>query len=135
MDKNDIVGALGGLAQATRLEVFRKLVAAEPHGLAAGEIAQALGVPHNTMSSHLAILTRAGLASSERKSRSIIYRANIATLSELLTYLIRDCCGGRPEICAPLAASINPCCAPRQVAPTDAQAAMKTHPVGKRVKP
>lgn len=88
------------------------LVAAEPEGLAAGEIAQALGIPHNTLSSHLAILTRAELAWGERRSRSIIYRASLATLSQALTYLVKDCCGGRPEICAPLVSGLSPCCVP-----------------------
>lgn len=112
MDKTRVVDTLSCLAQATRLEVFRLLVAAEPEGLAAGEIAQALGIPHNTLSSHLAILTRAELAWGERRSRSIIYRASLATLSQALTYLVKDCCGGRPEICAPLVSGLSPCCVP-----------------------
>jgi ArsR family transcriptional regulator len=110
MDKTGVVGTLACLAQATRLEVFRLLVAAEPDGLAAGEISQTLGVPHNTLSSHLAILTRAELVWGERKSRSIIYRASLATLSQALMYLIKDCCRGRPEICAPLVSGLSPCC-------------------------
>lgn len=114
MDKTQVVDTLGGLAQATRLEVFRMLVAAEPEGLAAGEIAAALGIPHNTLSSHLSILTRAELAWGERRSRSIIYRANLATLSQALIYLVKDCCGGRPEVCAPLLSCLSPCCAPAE---------------------
>src|SRR5262245_31880515 len=111
MDKTAVVDTLGCLAQATRLEVFRLLVAAEPDGLAAGEIAQALGVPHNTLSNHLAILTRAELVWGERRSRSIIYRASLVTLTQALTYLVKDCCGGRPEICTPLISGLTPCCA------------------------
>jgi ArsR family transcriptional regulator len=114
MDKMAVVDTLSSLAQATRLEVFRLLVAAEPDGLAAGEIAQTLGVPHNTLSNHLAILTRAELVRGERRSRSIIYRANLATLSRALTYLAKDCCGGHPEICAPLISGLSPCCAPKE---------------------
>lgn len=112
MDKTAVVDTLSCLAQATRLEVFRLLVAAEPDGLAAGEIAQTLGVPHNTLSNHLAILTRSELIWGERRSRSIIYRASLATLSETLTYLVKDCCGGRPEICSPLVSAFTPCCQP-----------------------
>ncbi|QIG46655.1 helix-turn-helix transcriptional regulator [Nordella sp. HKS 07] len=114
MDKTAVVDTLGCLAQTTRLEVFRLLVAAEPEGLAAGEIAQALGVPHNTMSNHLAILTRAELVWGERRSRSIIYRASLATLTQALTYLVKDCCGGRPEICTPLISGLTPCCVPEK---------------------
>lgn len=114
MDKIGVVDTLSCLAQGTRLEVFRMLVAAEPNGLAAGEIAQALGIPHNTLSSHLAILTRAELAWGERRSRSIVYRASLATLSEALMYLVKDCCGGRPEICTPLVSGLSPCCAPKE---------------------
>ena len=114
MDRTRVVDTLGCLAQATRLEVFRLLVAAEPDGLAAGEIAQTLGIPHNTLSNHLAVLTRAELAWGERRSRSIVYRASLATLSQALTYLVKDCCGGRPEICAPLVSGHNSCCVPKE---------------------
>jgi ArsR family transcriptional regulator, arsenate/arsenite/antimonite-responsive transcriptional repressor len=114
MDKTGVVDTLGSLAQPTRLEVFRLLVAAEPKGLAAGEIAQALGIPHNTLSNHLAVLTRAELAWGERRSRSIVYRASLATLSQALMYLVKDCCGGRPEICAPFVSGLSPCCAPEE---------------------
>lgn len=94
--------ALGALSQATRLEAFRLLVKCEPDGLPAGDIARQLDVPANTMSTHLAILSRAGLVTSERHSRSIIYRAHIETLRSLLLFLAKDCCGGRTDLCAPL---------------------------------
>lgn len=99
--------ALGALAQITRLEVFRILVRHEPNGLAAGEIARQLDVPANTMSTHLATLSRAGLLTSERHSRSIVYHANVATLRELMLFLARDCCGGNEELCAPLIAQLS----------------------------
>ena len=75
METEHAILALAALAQSTRLEVFRLLARHEPDGLAAGDIARALAVPQNTMSSHLSILTRACLVSSERHSRSIVYRA------------------------------------------------------------
>lgn len=109
MESTDAANALGSLAQVTRLEVFRLLVRHEPDGLAAGEIARQLGVPANTMSTHLAILTRAGLATSVRNSRSIIYRANIDALRDLMLFLAKDCCGGSEELCAPLAQQLV-CC-------------------------
>jgi ArsR family transcriptional regulator len=110
MDTRFAVDGLSALAQPTRLEAFRRLVMCEPEGLPAGEIARLLGVPHNTMSTHLGILERAGLISSERHSRSIIYRADLDRLRALVVYLLKDCCGGRPELCAPLIEDLVPCC-------------------------
>src|SRR5436190_13052291 len=101
MDAISISRALAGLAQATRLEVFRLLVETEPAGVSAGEIARQIGVPHNTMSSHLAVLANCGLVSSERKSRNIIYRADLRRFREIVLYLLKDCCAGKPEIRAP----------------------------------
>jgi arsenate reductase len=98
---------LAAFAQATRLDAFRLLVAREPDGIPAGEIARSLAVPHNTMSTHLAILTRAGLIGAERQSRSIVYRANLDRLRAVASYLFDDCCGGRPDLCAPLVQSLQ----------------------------
>jgi DNA-binding transcriptional ArsR family regulator len=111
MELSEITSTLAALAQPTRLEVFRLLVEHEPQGLAAGDIARILSVPQNTMSSHLAVLTRAGLIASQRHGRSIVYRANLTTLQHVMLYLIKDCCGGRPEVCAPLIASLTSGCA------------------------
>lgn len=110
MELEKAVLSLAALAQSTRLETFRLLVSKEPHGVAAGEIARSLAVPHNTLSSHLSILTHAGLISSTRHSRTIIYRANLEAFGKLAQYLLKDCCGGRPEVCAPLIADLNSCC-------------------------
>jgi ArsR family transcriptional regulator len=104
MESEHAILALAALAQSTRLGVFRLLVKYEPGGLAAGDIARELAVPQNTMSAHLAILARAGLVISERKSRSIIYRANLSALQDLTSFMVEDCCGGRAELCAPVAA-------------------------------
>ncbi|MDB5652702.1 MAG: transcriptional regulator, ArsR family [Tardiphaga sp.] len=101
MESETAILSLAALAQATRLDVFRLLVQHEPEGLAAGEVARALAVPQNTMSSHLAILARAGLVIGVRKSRSIVYRAHLAQLSGVVAFLMEDCCGGRAELCAP----------------------------------
>jgi ArsR family transcriptional regulator, arsenate/arsenite/antimonite-responsive transcriptional repressor len=67
-------------------------------------------VPQNTMSTHLAILTRAGLIIGERRSRSIIYRASLDRFRQIALFLLKDCCGGRAELCAPLIAELSPCC-------------------------
>src|ERR1700682_984332 len=104
MESEQVILALAALAQSTRLAVFRLLVKHEPDGLAAGDIARVVAGPQNPMSAHLAILARAGLVISERKSRSIIYRANLATFQDLTSFMVEDCCGGRAELCAPVAA-------------------------------
>ncbi|WP_307436989.1 ArsR/SmtB family transcription factor [Labrys monachus] len=110
MDTQETISALAALAQGTRLDVFRLLVQHEPEGLPAGEIARQTAVPHNTMSTHLGILTRAGLIRPERRSRLIIYRADLDKLRNVLAFLLKDCCGGHAEICAPLIADISACC-------------------------
>jgi DNA-binding transcriptional ArsR family regulator len=112
MEQNEALAAFTALSQPTRLDVFRLLIEREPGGLAAGDIARRMGVPHNTMSTHLAILARAGLIEAERHSRSIVYRARLGAVRALAGYLLKDCCGGRPEICAPLIADLSPCCPP-----------------------
>jgi DNA-binding transcriptional ArsR family regulator len=114
MENETTIAALAALAQATRLDVFRLLVRHEPEGLPAGEIARELATPHNTMSSHLAILSRAGLVRGERHSRSVVYRADLDRLREVMTYLVKDCCGGRAELCAPLIADLTCCTHPEQ---------------------
>jgi DNA-binding transcriptional ArsR family regulator len=100
MESEAVIVALAALAQSTRLDVFRLLVKHEPKGLAAGDIAKALAVPQNTMSSHLAILSRAGLVSARRFSRSIVYRADLGRLGAVVQFLLKDCCGGRADLCA-----------------------------------
>jgi ArsR family transcriptional regulator len=102
MDETRAIAALMALAQPTRLKAFRQLVGKYPKAVAAGEMARHCDVPHNTMSSHLAVLTRAGLLSVTRQSRSMLYSADINGFRTLVLFLARDCCGGRAEICAPL---------------------------------
>ena len=113
MESEQAILAFAALAQSTRLDVFRLLMEHEPDGLPAGEIAKHMAVPHNTMSTHLAILSRAGLIDAERQSRSIIYRAKLDAVRDLTGFLVKDCCGGHPEICAPLVAELSPCCPPQ----------------------
>ena len=102
MDSAAAVGALGALAQDYRLALFRLLVQAGDEGMAAGAIAEALGVPNSSLSFHLAQLTRAGLIKQERQSRSLIYTADYAAMNALLGYLTENCCAG--AACAPEAA-------------------------------
>ena len=114
MDPENVILALAALAQPTRLDVFRLLVKHEPEGLAAGDIAKALAVPQNTMSSHLSILSRAGLVSAQRFSRSIVYRADLTRLRAVVLFMLKDYYNGRPEICAPRIESLTPCCPPKK---------------------
>jgi DNA-binding transcriptional ArsR family regulator len=99
MKSSQAVVALSALSQETRLAIFRRLVAAGPDGKPAGLIAANLKVPPPTLSFHLKELERAGLVTQRRDGRNIIYAANFAAMRALLSYLMEDCCGGRPEIC------------------------------------
>jgi ArsR family transcriptional regulator len=105
------VGALSALAHPGRLEVFRRLVQAGADGMAAGEIARATGSLANTLSTNLNILAAAGLVTSRREGRSIVYAAGYGQMRELIAFLLEDCCGGNPEICAPLAQVASRGCA------------------------
>ncbi len=101
MEIKDAVAALSALSQPTRLAAFRLLVRAGPDGLAAGSVARALKTPAATMSFHLARLAGAGLVTTHRDSRSVIYAARFDRMRTLLEYLTEDCCQGHPEICLP----------------------------------
>jgi DNA-binding transcriptional ArsR family regulator len=113
MESPSAVAALSALAHPGRLAVFRLLVRAGPEGVAAGDIARATGSLANTLSANLNVLAGAGLVTSRRDGRSIIYAAGYERMSELLAFLMEDCCGGNPEICAPLVAIAErtACCA------------------------
>jgi DNA-binding transcriptional ArsR family regulator len=102
MDKSDAIEALHALAQDTRLDVFRLLVKQGAEGMAAGDIAEALGVRQNTMSANLSVLAKAGMVRSEREGRVIRYFANFDGMRSLLAFLMEDCCGGNPELCKPV---------------------------------
>ena len=111
---NNAVAALSALAHPGRLNVFRMLVRAGHGGIAAGEIARQLGVPPNTLSANLTLLSNAGLVQSRREGRSIIYTAVYDRMAALLEFLMEDCCQGAPAVCAPLADIVAraACCAP-----------------------
>lgn len=112
MESNIAIDRLSALAQESRLAIFRLLVKAGAGGMAAGDVARALEIPANTLSSHLAILSKAGLVVGERQGRSIIYVADMGAMGDLLIYLLADCCGGHPELCGSvvLAAGTGACC-------------------------
>ena len=107
MDKKNALLALASLGQETRLDVFRLLVQAEPRGLPAGEIAERLDTFQNTMSSHLKVLSHAGLVRTKREGRIVRYFADMTGFRDLLAYLMEDCCNGRPELCRPVIAAVT----------------------------
>lgn len=113
MDTTDAVAGLSALAHEGRLGIFRLLVKAGPDGMAAGDIARKLATQPNTMSAQLLVLANAGLIRARREGRSIIYAVDFERMGALLVFLTRDCCAGRPEICAPLA-TISQCCPPQK---------------------
>ena len=93
MNQKHAIAALAALAQETRLELFRLLVTCGPEGLAAGVIAERLGVQPSSLSFHLAQLTHAGLITQRRLSRQLIYSAEYGAMNDLLAYLTENCCG------------------------------------------
>ncbi|GAA0277242.1 helix-turn-helix domain-containing protein [Alteraurantiacibacter aestuarii] len=106
MDSINPTAMFAALSQETRLQVFRRLIKAGPKGLLSGEIGEQMGVRQNTMSANLAILLNAGLIRNERQGRSVRYFANIPAISDLLRFLLEDCCGGDSALCNPLVASL-----------------------------
>jgi ArsR family transcriptional regulator len=108
MDSNLVVRALGALAHESRLAIFRKLVIAGQDGMAAGEIAQQLGLSPSSLSFHLKDLSHAGLVNSRQDRRFVIYTANFDAMSGLIGFLTENCCAGAP--CAAVS-DIPDCCA------------------------
>ena len=96
MKPEPVILGLAALAQEHRLALFRLLVQAGEDGMAAGRIAEALGLPNSSLSFHLAQLQNAGLIAQERQGRSLIYRADYARMNALIAYLTENCCGGAP---------------------------------------
>ena len=92
MDIQKAISMFDALSQETRLKAFRLLVQAGPSGLAAGAISEELGIPHNTLSFHLNHLSNAGIISSRRQSRSVIYSANFNATCDLIAFMVEDCC-------------------------------------------
>lgn len=97
MTSDDAVVNLFALAHPGRLNVFQTIVRAGLDGMAAGKIAESVGIPANTASTHLSILTGAGLLSAYRDGRSIIYRANFGHFSDLIGFMLSDLTLNHPE--------------------------------------
>src|ERR1700751_6316009 len=129
MSEPHAISALAALAQPTRLAIFRLLIKHEPVGITAGVIADTIGAPHNTLSTHLAILVRAGLLRSTREGRTIVYRSNVEGMQSLIPFLVNDCCDGHPELCNFLAGGCG--CGPASV---KAPSAKKGKPAARQTK-
>ena len=103
MEISSAVVNLSALAHEGRLSIYRQLVAAGPQGISSGDIARGVGSPPSTATANLNVLAHAGLVTSRREGRSIIYSADYSAMTRLLSFLMDDCCSGQPEICPPLA--------------------------------
>lgn len=113
MDDKQALGAFAALSQETRMRIVRLLVTAGPEGMPAGVIGEAMdGASTSRMSFHLSHLEHAGLVQSRREGRSIIYSASFTALSDLIQFLMRDCCQGHPEVCNPAVAALSCQCDP-----------------------
>ena len=113
MDSHQAVAAFAALAQEHRLRIVRALVKAGPDGLAAGVLAGKVGVAVNNLSFHLKELSHARLVQSRRDGRLIIYSAAYPALSGVISFLVKDCCQGRPEVCIPAVEALAACCTPK----------------------
>lgn len=94
--------AFDALSQETRLDALRLLIQAGPEGIAAGEVGERLGIKQNTMSANLKVLMQADLVTTVRDGRSIRYVANYTAVQGLVLFLMKDCCGGRQDLCQPV---------------------------------
>jgi ArsR family transcriptional regulator len=103
METTDAVLALSGLAQETRLAIFRHLVQVGPEGESAGDLAERFQLPPATLSFHVSQLCQCGLLRAQRSGRRILYMADYVGMNRLMNFLTEDCCGGRPELCGPFA--------------------------------
>jgi DNA-binding transcriptional ArsR family regulator len=101
MKQSQALLSFAALSQDTRLAILRLLVREGPDGLAAGAIADTVGVSPSNLSFHLKELERAGLIAARREARSIFYSADYSALRGLIQFLTEDCCAGRREICGP----------------------------------
>ncbi len=109
MDKIHALDAFAALSQSTRLDVFRLLIKAGQQGVLAGDISSALEVRQNTMSANLGILARSGLIRNRREGRNIRYFADMEGVRGLIIFLMKECCGGRHELCQHVLDEIT-CC-------------------------
>lgn len=109
MQTDSALAMLAALANPVRLATFRLLVRHEPEGLSTGQLVESSGLTQSTLSTHLAVLVKAGLVVSEKRGRQQIQRVSIGAFRDLMLFLAKDCCQGRPDLCEPLLAELA-CC-------------------------
>ncbi len=100
MDRSRVLAALSALSSDVRLDLVRSLIVAGDKGMAQGEIARQLSISASRLSFHLAALEQAGLVTARRMGRNMIYAADHAGIGGVIGYLLHDCCGGHPKVCA-----------------------------------
>jgi ArsR family transcriptional regulator, arsenate/arsenite/antimonite-responsive transcriptional repressor len=109
-DEDRALNAFAALSQETRLRIVRMLVVAGAEGMAAGAITDAVGDgAASRISFHLNHLEQAGLITSRRDGRSIIYSAVFSSLADLIAFLMKDCCQGHCKICDQAIELFNQC--------------------------
>lgn len=92
MEIFEALEAFSSLSQETRLRVFKLIIEYGSAGIAPGKIAEELKIPDNTLSFHLSHMLKAGLVSSRRDGRSLIYSANTDLIQGLIGFLKENCC-------------------------------------------
>lgn len=112
LSEEQVVRALGALAQGTRLRLFRALVVAGQDGLSAGSLSGSLEIAPSALSFHLKELSHAGLIASRQNGRFMIYTARYDSMNALLGFLTKNCCQGTASDCTPDAACASPACLP-----------------------
>lgn len=113
MSENEVIAALAALAHVNRLAIFRLLVRQGPSGLAAGEIAERVGIGATAASFHLKELDRARLIRATRQGRFVRYATDVEGMRKLIAFLTEDCCEGRPELCGEAFTLAPNVCKPR----------------------
>lgn len=107
MTDEDALSCLAALGHPTRLQTFRRLVEIGREGLSTGELVEATGLSQSTFSTHLAVLVASGLVTPEKRGRQMIQHVDITRLQALMLFLVKDCCGGRSDLCEPLIAQLS----------------------------
>ncbi|MDA4845468.1 ArsR/SmtB family transcription factor [Hoeflea poritis] len=108
MKEDSALKMFAALSQETRLRIVRHLVECGTEGASAGEIGEKVGAISSRASFHLSALEQAGIVTSERQSRNIVYRADYAALGGLVSFLLDDCCGKHPDVVA--CCDFSDCC-------------------------
>lgn len=95
MDIDKVCDVFDALKQENRLKVFRILVEHSEKGITPTQIADLMGkMPRNTLSFHLSLLSNAGLCTSEKNGKQVIYKPNCGLVKQIAAFLLKDCCDG-----------------------------------------